>query len=121
MHELSVCEALIAQVEQIAISHGAQSVESVRLRIGPLAGIEPLLLQHAYPFASAGTVVAGSMLVIERVPLKVSCETCGAETEAEPNWLICGVCGDYHTKLVSGDEMTLMSVELITAEGTNNV
>jgi hydrogenase nickel incorporation protein HypA/HybF len=43
----------------------------------------------------------------------VRCETCGAETEAEPNRLICATCGDYHTRLVSGDEMMLMSVELI--------
>ncbi|ARO88878.1 hydrogenase nickel incorporation protein HypA [Nitrosospira lacus] len=122
MHELSICQALIAQVERIATSHGAQSVELVKLRVGPLAGVEPLLLQHAYPFASAGTVAAGSTLVIEPVPLKVSCATCGAETEAEPNRLICGACGDYHTRLVSGDEMTLMSVGLIMSErGTDDV
>lgn len=114
MHELSVCQALIDQVEQIAMNHAAQSVTLVKLRVGPLAGVEPLLLEHAYPFASAGTVAAASRLVIESAPLRVSCETCGAETEAQPNHLICGVCGDYHTKLVSGDEMTLMSVELLT-------
>lgn len=113
VHELSVCQALVAQVEQIAISHQALCVESVKLRIGPLSGVETLLLQHAYPFASAGTVADHSKLVIETVPLKVSCETCEAETEAEPGWLICGVCGSNYTKLVSGDEMTLMSVELV--------
>ena len=114
MHELSVCQALIAQVEQIAMNHGAQSVTLVKLRVGPLAGVEPLLLEHAYPFASAGTVASASRLVIESAPLRVSCETCGAETEAQPNDLLCGACGDYHIRLVSGDEMTLMSVEMLT-------
>ena len=78
MHELSVCQALIAQVEQIARNHAAQSVTLVKLRVGPLSGVEPLLLEHAYPFASAGTVAAASRLVIEPAPLRVSCETCGA-------------------------------------------
>lgn len=114
MHELSVCQALIAQVEQIAMSRGAHSVTSVKLRVGPLAGVEPLLLEHAYPFASAGTLAAASTLVIESAPLRVCCETCGAETEAQPNRLLCGACGSCHTRLVSGDEMTLMSVELLT-------
>ncbi len=113
MHELSLCQALIAQVEQIAMSHGGKSVTLVKVRVGPLAGVDPLLLEHAYPFASAGTLAATSALVIESAPLKVCCETCGAETEAQPNRLLCGTCGDYHTRLVSGDEMTLMSVELI--------
>lgn len=120
MHELSICQALIAQVEQIAMDHKAQSVGSIKLKIGPLAGVEASLLQHAYPFASAGTVAAHSKLVIEPVALKISCEACGAETEAEPNWLICGACGSNLTTIVSGDEMMLMSVELVLLEGLTN-
>ena len=42
-------------------------------------------------------------------------------TQAEPGWLVCGACGSWHTRLVSGDEMILMSVELVTVEGTNHV
>jgi hydrogenase nickel incorporation protein HypA/HybF len=121
VHELSICQSLVDQVEQIALSHGAKSVASVDLKIGPLSGIEPTLMQHAYPYASAGTLAAESTLVIELAPLIVRCEICGAETEAQPNCLVCGVCGDYHTKLVSGDEMTLMRVELITLEARNDV
>ena len=113
MHELSVCQALIAQVEQIAAQHAAQVVKSVHLRLGPLSGVEPQLLQDAYPMACAGSVAAGSVLLIDLAPLKVKCQTCGAETQASPNRLLCGQCGDYHTQVVSGDEMLLMSVELI--------
>ncbi len=113
MHELSVCQALIAQVEQIAAQHAAQGVKSVHLRLGPLSGVEPQLLQDAYPMACAGSVAAGSVLLIDLAPLKVKCQTCGAETQASPNRLLCGQCGDYHTQVVSGDEMLLMSVELI--------
>ena len=116
MHELSVCQALIAQVEQIAAQHAATGVKSVHLRLGPLSGVEPQLLQDAYPIACAGSVAAESVLLIDLAPLKVKCETCGAETQASPNRLLCGECGDYHTQLVSGDEMLLMSVELVTGQ-----
>lgn len=121
MHELSLCHSLIEQVEQIALNHGAQRVAVVKLKVGPLSGVEPELLQHAYPFASAGTVAAESTLLIELAPLKVSCEICGAETEARPDWLVCAACGDCHTRLVSGDEMLLMSVELVTLKEKNDV
>lgn len=121
MHELSICQSLVDQVEQIALSHGAQSVASVNLKVGPLSGVDPTLLQHAYPYASVGTLAAESTLVIELAPLKVRCEICGIETEAQPNWLVCGTCGDCHTKLVSGDEMILMRVELVTLEVKNDV
>lgn len=115
MHEFSICQALIAEVEQIAISHRALRVQSVKLRIGPLSGVETLLLEHAYPFASAGTMAEGSALEIEPVPLKVHCQACGSESDAEPDLLTCSVCGSGLTRVVSGEELTLMSVELITA------
>ena len=113
MHELSVCQALIGQVESVARERGASVVRSVLVRVGPLSGIEAPLLEQAYPLASAGTVAEASRLIIEAAPIRVKCETCGAESEAAPNRLLCGQCGDYHTKLLSGDEMMLMSVELV--------
>jgi hydrogenase nickel incorporation protein HypA/HybF len=42
----------------------------------------------------------------------VSCQTCGAESAALPNRLVCGACGDWRTTLLSGDELILESVEL---------
>lgn len=105
---------MIAQVEQIAISHGALKVQSVKLRIGPLSGMELPLLEHAYPFASAGTLAEGSILEIERAPLKVKCEACGLDSKVKPNLLTCRMCGSCKTRVVSGEELMLMSVELIT-------
>lgn len=115
MHEFSVCQALVTEVERIAASRGALKVETVRLRIGPLSGIVPPLLEHAYPFVCAGTLAEGSTLAIESAPLRVCCEACGTESEAEPNLLTCRACGSDLTRVVSGDDLTLMSIELITA------
>ena len=114
MHELSVCQALLRQVETIAQEHEASGVEKIVLRIGPLAGVEPRLLQDAFPIARAGTVADGAKLVIEALPLRVRCDSCGAESDAAPNRLLCGACGDWHTRVISGDEMLLASVELLT-------
>ena len=114
MHELSVCQALLGQVEAIAQEHRAKGVEKIVLRIGPLAGVEPRLLQEAFPIARAGSVAATAELQIEILPIKVRCESCGAESEAAANRLLCGACGDWHTQLISGDELLLASVEMIT-------
>ena len=74
--------------------------------------MEPDLLQRAFPIAAAGTVADHAQLVLDTVPIRVRCESCGAESEAAPNRLLCGACGDWHTQLLSGDEMLLASVEL---------
>ena len=44
--------------------------------------------------------------------MRVSCRRCGRSSEAAPNRLLCGHCGDYRTRLVSGDELQLASAEL---------
>lgn len=113
MHELSVCQALIAQVADIAAAHGARGVKTVRLQIGPLSGVEAALLEHAYPLASAGSVSESAQLIVERLPVRVRCQDCGAESEATVNRLLCDACGSYRTQLISGDEMLLASVELV--------
>jgi len=116
MHELSVCRALIRQVQDIAREHRAMAVTSVKVQIGPLSGVEADLLKQVFPLASAGSVAEAAQLVIEKLSIRVRCESCGAETTAEPNKLVCGTCGDWHTRLLSGDEMLLASVELIKNE-----
>lgn len=112
MHELSICQSLVAQVESIAREHQAVHVALIKVQIGPLSGVEIPLLERAYPVAAAGTIAEGAHLELEAMPIRVQCKTCLAESEASANRLVCGMCGDYHTRLISGDEMVLASVEL---------
>jgi hydrogenase nickel incorporation protein HypA/HybF len=118
MHEFSVCQSFIAQVERIALAHNAHTVDKIVVRLGPLSGVEVPLLRQAYTLACAGTVAENAQLVTEIQPIRVACEACGAETNATVNRLLCGACGDYRTRLLSGDEMILASVELNVDAGT---
>ena len=117
MHELSVCNALIEQVQAVASDHNAVQVHKIVLRIGPLSGIEAKLLKHAYPLAAAGTIAENASLVIESLPVKVKCSQCGAESDVQANRLLCSACGDFRTNLISGDEMLLASVEITEGAG----
>jgi len=112
VHELSVCQALIEQVERIARERGAGRVTLIRLGVGPLSGVEPELLRQAFPIASAATLAERCELEIRVPEIRVRCEQCGTEGAATANRLVCGQCGDWRTTLVSGDEMLLERVEL---------
>lgn len=112
MHELSICQALIEQVVQIADEHHAVRVTDIYLTIGPLSGVEPHLLEQAFPFAAVDTVAEKARLTIDKSPVKVYCEDCGKETIVAANKLLCGECGTWQTELIGGDEMILQRVEL---------
>jgi hydrogenase nickel incorporation protein HypA/HybF len=111
VHELAICQALLEQVEGIARERAGR-VSRVRLAVGPLSGVEPGLLARAYPLACAGTAAEGSELDIDEAPVRVRCRSCGAESSASANRLLCGECGDWRTDLASGDELLLLDVEL---------
>ncbi len=114
MHELAVCQDIIAQINQLATEHKAKAIHSISLEIGPLSGVESALLEAAFPIASAGTVAEKALLEITAIPVTVSCNECHQQSTAAPNKLICGECGSWKTRLVSGDEMLLKRVELDT-------
>ena len=118
MHELAVCQALMDQVDRIATEQSAARVLTIHLGIGPLSGLEPRLLEQAFPIASAGSRAADAELIIATLPVVVHCRSCDSQSEVMPTRLVCPQCGDWQTTLQSGDEMLLQRIEVIREHDT---
>ena len=112
MHEMSICQALMDQVERIAGEQGASRVDKIVLSIGPLAGVEPELLSRAYEISRAQTIAENAELEIETGPIVVECRKCGASGEAGVSRLVCPSCGDWQVNLTQGDELLLLRLEV---------
>jgi hydrogenase nickel incorporation protein HypA/HybF len=115
MHEFSICQALLQQLEELAACHGAHSVRRVTVQVGPLSGIEPSLLSAAFAVARHGGCAQDAELTLESLPLRIRCASCATEAEAAHDQLCCPACGSCCTQLLSGDELLLRRVELVTA------
>jgi len=111
---------MLRQVEAIAERERAQRVVSIVVQIGPLSGVEPALLQQAFPLAVAGTLADSAELRVEPLAVRVRCTDCDEESDASPSRLLCGACGSFRTRLLSGDELLLASVELERADTPAN-
>jgi hydrogenase nickel incorporation protein HypA/HybF len=64
MHEHSLLRALMHQLEATAQAHGAARVKVVRLKLGPLAHIEPDHLREHFNAAAKGTLAEDARLEI---------------------------------------------------------
>lgn len=113
MHELSISNALLEQVACLVAQHGAAGVSLITLRLGPLSGVEPQLLRAAYMQSRTETFAEDADLVIVTATVRIFCQECAAIGDATPDRLTCGTCGSSHTRLLSGDEMLLESVDLV--------
>src|SRR5262245_30896032 len=64
MHEMSLLRGLIKQIDAIARDHASERVTAVRLKLGPLAHIEPDHLREHFVEAAVGTVAESATLEI---------------------------------------------------------
>jgi hydrogenase nickel incorporation protein HypA/HybF len=112
MHEMSICQGLLDQVERIASEKRAKRVDSIVLSVGPLSGVEPDLLSRAFEVAKLQTIAEDATLEIRTGPVVVKCRSCRASGEASVNRLLCPSCGDWQVDLVEGDELLLLRLEV---------
>jgi hydrogenase nickel incorporation protein HypA/HybF len=110
VHEYSIVQALMAQVEVEAAAHHASRVGRVHLRIGELSGVEPDLLKLAFEAFRERSICASAELAIRLVPVSWVCRSC-ARPLPEDSVLRCQVCGQPG-KLNQGDEIILERLEM---------
>ncbi len=112
MHELSICQALLTQVAAIAATRVNAVVARVVIEVGPLAGIEPSQLSSAFSVLRLGGCAAQAELLIETTNVLIRCTRCGAQSQTQPNRLVCGACGEFRVCILGGEELRLRRVEL---------
>jgi hydrogenase nickel incorporation protein HypA/HybF len=116
MHETSMVRRLIEMVAREAERLGGEGVSVVRVEVGTLSGVEPMLVQLAYDQLVSGSWLAGSRLEIEVVPLRARCDRCGV-FEVPQFHFACPRCGNLRTVVVSGEEFRLVSFDQFTKQG----
>ncbi len=111
MHELSIALSMIEQLEVEAARHQGE-VSTVYLRLGVLSGVDAQALQFAYELACAGTILAGSHLGIEPVPLTVYCPRCRTTRHPEPQQMGCPHCPSVMQEILAGRELEIRALEM---------
>lgn len=113
MHEYSIVQALMSQIEGEARKHQALSVEKVTLKIGEVSGIEVDLLRKAFEVFRDRSICSRAELEIEMVPARWTCPLC-REMLAAGARLQCPECREP-ARLAGGDEIILQRIEMEAA------
>ena len=114
MHELSMAQALIEQVEKIQAKENAGAVVSVTVNIGALSGVDREAFEFAFPLAAADTPLAGAALVIVETPAEVTCGQCGKQSQPDLANMRCATCGSNCIRITAGRDFLIQSIELET-------
>ena len=112
MHELSIIANLYDIMEEKAREQGAKKITLVKLQVGILSGVVPDFLETAFGIFKEGTMASDATLEIEKVPLKIRCESCGTENTSDELIYICTECGSAQIKILDGTELILEKMDI---------
>jgi len=113
VHELSIALSIVEGAEEEAQRQGGGRVYAVHLKLGPLSGVVKEALLFSYELACEGTLLEGSSLIIEEIPIRIYCSACSAEGDpVSLQRLHCATCGAHCCRVVKGAELELAALEL---------
>lgn len=119
MHELSIVASIVDTVNESLTAYPGARVKEVRLRVGALAAVIEDSLQFCYGIATEGTPLAGSVLVVNTLPVVVHCVPCGQDVEIESvQSFRCPRCGELTMDVRQGRELEIESIEIDEVEET---
>jgi hydrogenase nickel incorporation protein HypA/HybF len=116
MHELSIAQNIVEIVQKHIPKKEWERVAAVRLKIGMVAGIVPDSLEFSFQAITAETPLRCAHLEIELIPFRVKCNECGATTENEIGFAVCGECGNANTEILSGSELDISEIEVADSQ-----
>ncbi|WP_323720804.1 hydrogenase maturation nickel metallochaperone HypA [Acetomicrobium sp.] len=112
MHEMSIVEALMEQITEMAQEQNWEAVTRVRLKVGVMRQIVPDILEFCFNVASKGTIMEGAILEMEEIPLRVKCEGCGHIWSDREFLGLCPECGSIDVNVLGGMELELTNLEV---------
>ncbi len=113
MHELSIVSGIVDVVTESLLAYPGAQVKEVRLRIGALAAVVEDSLRFCYDIAIEGTPLAGSILIVESLPVLVYCAVCDRTAGIESlQSFRCAQCGAPANDVRRGRELEIAAIEI---------
>ena len=114
MHEISLVRSIFRTLEEHFSQDELSAVAAIELKVGPLANVEPTLMQNAFEAVvqEDETRFSKVELRIHMVPILVHCTGCGQTTEVHNYRFACAACGQPCANVVQGSELLIERVEM---------
>lgn len=119
MHEQSLARALLSQIERVAAGQCGLSPRVALVEVGPLAGVEPLLLESAFAAIAQERGYSNLELRLTEVRLGLRCLACHQASELEGLGFSCPLCGSQRIQFTQGDGLLLVHVDFVQQPGVS--
>ena len=113
MQELSIVQSIIETVSESEEAANAKAITLVYLRVGALSGVVKDALLFSYDLAVQDTMLEGSRLIVEELPVLIFCQVCGKDVELPGVQAFrCPICHTPSAIIKQGKELEIRSIEI---------
>jgi hydrogenase nickel incorporation protein HypA/HybF len=109
---MSIAQSLVDILQEEMVRNNANSLKSVKLRIGKLSAIVPEALSFCFEIIVSGTDMEGADLIMEMIPLRGVCLDCEQPFEIEDFAFSCPHCSSPNIKTISGEDLSIVEMEV---------
>ncbi len=114
MHEISLVRTIFRTLEEQFQPEELARIESIQLKVGPLANVDAILLKNAFDAVveQEETRFSATQLMVNEIPILIECTACGQTSTVENYRFVCAQCGLPSANVVQGNELLIERVSL---------
>lgn len=112
MHEMALCQGVIAALEQAANEQGFTQVLGVRLQVGKLVALEKSQFESSFQLLSKNTLAENARLEIVEVAGEGYCPHCQSKVQVTSLYSTCPQCKEWGVDIIQGRELKINSLEV---------
>jgi hydrogenase nickel incorporation protein HypA/HybF len=111
LHEMALVSSIFKILNDKIQEYQVSRVMQVKLVVGEMTGVEDMTMRSCFELFAETTPVEGAKLVIERIPIKAKCLSCGNEFIIRGWSYQCPECSNTGIRIISGKELYIDSIE----------
>lgn len=119
MHEFSIVQSLVRQIQEIEKQYAPEKIKVVYLEVGELSGVEATSVDFYYKELVKSSSLENTELVIHRCGLKGQCQDCGLKFDMKELVLTCPDCLSQKVNLIGGRELLISAIDLKSDDQLN--
>lgn len=119
MHELSMADAMVKTVLDVAEKNDATEILEVTIEVGKLTMLNPEQLKFLLDVLVENTLLEGAEINIVELPVEVKCNSCeytgSADMDGSDHYLAivkCPECGERNVEVTAGRECNVKNIKI---------
>jgi len=119
MHELSMADAIVKTVLDVAEKNQAIEILEVTIEVGKLTMLNPEQLRFLLEVLTEDTLMKDAEIIIEEIPVEIKCNSCdytgSTDLDDSDHYLMivkCPKCDERDLEIITGRECNVKNIKI---------